>query len=51
MGYVADVFDDLKLAKLKGNTASGHVRYSTTGESLLANAQPIVTQSRRVPWL
>ena len=49
MGYVADVFDDRKLGKLKGNTASGHVRYSTTGESLLANAQPIVTQSRRGP--
>ncbi len=49
MGYVADVFDDRKLGKLKGETASGHVRYSTTGESLLANAQPIVTQSRRGP--
>ncbi|MGH9339439.1 MAG: amidophosphoribosyltransferase [Acidobacteriota bacterium] len=49
MGYVADVFDDRKLAALKGNTAIGHVRYSTTGESMLANAQPMLTESWRGP--
>ena len=47
MGYVADVFDDRKLNRLIGDSAIGHVRYSTSGESSLANAQPIVTQSWR----
>ena len=49
MGYVADVFDDDLLSSLVGDRATGHVRYSTTGQSLLANAQPIVTESRRGP--
>lgn len=42
MGYVADVFDTATLAQLPGATAIGHVRYSTAGESKLANAQPIL---------
>lgn len=42
MGLVNDVFDEEKLEKLKGNMAIGHVRYSTTGESLRENAQPLV---------
>ncbi len=49
MGYVADVFDDARLAALEGDSAIGHVRYSTTGESRLANAQPILTESWRGP--
>ncbi len=49
MGYVADVFDDARLASLKGGSAIGHVRYSTTGQSHLANAQPILTESWRGP--
>ena len=40
MGYVADVFDEARLSRLPGRTAIGHVRYSTAGASLLANAQP-----------
>jgi amidophosphoribosyltransferase len=40
MGLVADVFDEMTLAKLVGRHAIGHVRYSTAGGSLLANAQP-----------
>jgi amidophosphoribosyltransferase len=47
MGLVADVFDDDAILKLRGNSAIGHVRYSTTGESHISNAQPIVTDSRR----
>ncbi len=47
MGYVADVFSDAKLASLPGASAIGHVRYSTTGESRLCNAQPILTVSWR----
>jgi amidophosphoribosyltransferase len=40
MGLVPDIFNDKILAGLKGNIALGHVRYSTTGSSLIANAQP-----------
>ena len=42
MGYVADIFDGGTLARLPGPLAIGHVRYSTAGESKLANAQPIL---------
>src|SRR5205814_3776952 len=42
MGYVADVFNGDVLGRLPGPAAIGHVRYSTAGESLLANAQPIL---------
>ena len=42
MGYVADVFNSENLASLSGPIAIGHVRYSTAGESRLANAQPFL---------
>lgn len=42
MGLVSDVFNDDILTKLKGTMAAGHVRYSTTGESMRENAQPLV---------
>ena len=45
MGHVNDVFNDDVLAKLPGEVAVGHVRYSTAGESQLANAQPLVVDS------
>ena len=41
MGLVSEVFDAETLGKLKGNIGIGHVRYSTTGESIISNAQPI----------
>lgn len=41
-GLVADVFDQETFQTLPGNMAIGHVRYSTTGSSVAANAQPIV---------
>jgi amidophosphoribosyltransferase len=44
MGYVADVFSEDVLAKLKGNNAIGHTRYSTAGDSNEGNAQPIVVK-------
>ena len=40
MGLVPDIFNDKILDSLKGDIALGHVRYSTTGSSLIANAQP-----------
>ena len=45
MGYVNEVFNNETLAHLPGHIAMGHVRYSTAGESRLANAQPIVVDS------
>ncbi len=42
MGYVADVFNSDTLASLGGSMAIGHVRYSTAGESRVANAQPFL---------
>jgi amidophosphoribosyltransferase len=45
MGYVNEVFDSEALSKLPGAAAVGHVRYSTAGESRVANAQPILVDS------
>ncbi|MHC1741715.1 MAG: amidophosphoribosyltransferase [Syntrophobacteraceae bacterium] len=42
MGLVSEVFKEETLKALQGNLAIGHVRYSTTGSSLLVNAQPFV---------
>ncbi|AGK96939.1 amidophosphoribosyltransferase [Clostridium pasteurianum] len=44
MGLVTDVFDNDSLDKMVGNSAIGHVRYSTTGGSCANNAQPIVNE-------
>ena len=41
MGLVSEIFDDGVLAGLRGNIGIGHVRYSTTGESMIENAQPV----------
>ena len=49
MGYVADVFTHERLARLPGDTAIGHVRYSTAGGSMLCNAQPIVASTSKGP--
>jgi amidophosphoribosyltransferase len=40
MGLVADVFTEARLGGLGGHLSIGHVRYSTTGESNIVNAQP-----------
>src|SRR5690242_5446780 len=47
MGLVADIFVEDVLAKLRGTLAIGHTRYSTTGDSALLNAQPILVQSNK----
>ncbi len=41
LGLVGDVFKPSDLDRLVGSTAIGHVRYSTTGQNLLTNAQPL----------
>ena len=47
MGLVGDVFNGPVLDQLKGHIALGHVRYSTTGSSLLKNAQPLLVDFSR----
>ncbi len=46
MGLVSQVFDDAVLQSLPGQFAVGHTRYSTTGSSHLANAQPAIAKTR-----
>lgn len=46
MGLVSQVFDEDILSELPGHVAVGHTRYSTTGSSKVANAQPIVVPTR-----
>ena len=41
MGLVNQVFDEAVLGQLEGDIAIGHTRYSTTGSSVLRNAQPL----------
>jgi len=47
MGLVSDVFDMERLQQLAGSCAVGHVRYSTTGSSVLTNAQPFMVRHRQ----
>jgi amidophosphoribosyltransferase len=45
VGLVGDVFgNDGHVAKLKGRNAIGHVRYSTTGDTVLRNVQPLFAE-------
>ena len=48
MGLVTQAFKEEDLAKLSGHIAIGHTRYSTSGSSLLCNAQPIVINGPNV---
>jgi len=45
MGLVADIFTQQVIAGLPGSSAIGHTRYSTSGQSNLANAQPMVART------
>ena len=47
MGLVSDVFEMSHLKELEGRSAVGHVRYSTTGSSVLTNAQPFLVRHRK----
>jgi amidophosphoribosyltransferase len=42
MGLVADIFTEDRIKKLPGHMAIGHNRYSTTGDSIAINIQPIL---------
>jgi amidophosphoribosyltransferase len=48
MGLVADVFGNQEIfKKLPGKAAIGHVRYSTTGSSVIKNVQPLMVDYSR----
>lgn len=49
MGLISDGFTRPVLRLLPGDAAIGHVRYSTTGESALRNAQPVAVDVRFGP--
>src|SRR5258708_30431832 len=40
MGHVAEIFTRDVITQLPGQLAIGHTRYSTTGDTVLLNAQP-----------
>jgi amidophosphoribosyltransferase len=49
VGMVSQVFTPNAMAELKGDYAIGHTRYSTTGSSLLRNAQPFMIETIHGP--
>jgi amidophosphoribosyltransferase len=49
MGLVNDVFTEGRLALLPGDRAIGHVRYSTSGDTVASNAQPYLIDCHRGP--
>jgi amidophosphoribosyltransferase len=49
MGEVSDLFPEEVIGRLPGPVAIGHTRYSTSGSSVVANAQPIVVKTSMGP--
>lgn len=47
MGLVANVFNEKRLKRLPGQSAIGHVRYSTAGGSRMCNIQPLLADTWR----
>ena len=47
MGLVSDIFNADVLSRLPGSISIGHTRYSTTGDSALLNAQPIMVECNK----
>ncbi|MBK9167512.1 MAG: amidophosphoribosyltransferase [Bryobacterales bacterium] len=47
MGHVADIFSPRVLSTLPGHLAIGHTRYSTSGDTVLLNAQPFSVQCNK----
>jgi len=45
MGLLSSIFDEEILARLQGYIAVGHTRYSTTGSSVVVNAQPLLERA------
>lgn len=47
MGLVAEAFEHDAIERLRGDAAVGHVRYSTTGQTSIRNAQPLMVRLKR----
>lgn len=45
MGLIGAIFDEEILSELGGHIAVGHTRYSTTGSSIVVNAQPLLERT------
>jgi amidophosphoribosyltransferase len=45
MGLLGAIFDEEILSQLSGHIAVGHTRYSTTGSSIVVNAQPLLERT------
>jgi amidophosphoribosyltransferase len=45
MGLLSGIFDEDILSELTGHIAIGHTRYSTTGSSIVVNAQPLLERT------
>jgi amidophosphoribosyltransferase len=45
MGLIGAIFDEDILGTLGGHIATGHTRYSTTGSSIVVNAQPLLERT------
>lgn len=45
MGLLGAIFDEEILSELSGYIAIGHTRYSTTGSSIVVNAQPLLERT------
>lgn len=45
MGLLGAIFDEEILSELSGHIAIGHTRYSTTGSSIVVNAQPLLERT------
>jgi amidophosphoribosyltransferase len=50
MGLITGVFDEEILGRLRGDVGIGHTRYSTTGSSIVVNAQPFVDDTELGPF-
>jgi amidophosphoribosyltransferase len=46
MGLITEAFSKENLNELKGSISIGHVRYSTSGDTRIENAQPLLSQSK-----
>lgn len=49
MGLITEAFSQDDLRNLKGFAAIGHVRYSTSGDTRIENAQPLLSQTKLGP--
>ena len=45
MGLLGAIFDETILSGLSGHIAAGHTRYSTSGSSVVVNAQPLLERT------